>query len=234
MFKRLTTITLVLLVSACATENSIDNTSNVTKNAEPSNADETVQITQNSSANKNYDEAVKAFKSAPTLLKVKQLKLDYISTDYYQPFSGSEQKLSEQMFSYVEAKDWSDCLIVAEQILASNYVSFNGHYGAMACSFESDKKSAGLHHREVLSYLLDAMWQSGDGRGPNSALVSLSTTEIYGFLKLTGFQVLKQSMFEFKKLSYELVRVIDPDSNEEFDLFFNNSIQWQYGFKHVD
>ena len=230
MFKRLTAITLVLLVSACAT----NITSNVTNKSEQSDVEKTVQRTKNIKENNSYNEAVQAFKSAPTQLKVQQLKLDYISTDYYQPFSGSEQKLSEEMFSYVAAKDWSDCLIIAEQILASNYISFNGHYGVMACSFESDKKSAGLHHRQVLSYLLEAMWQSDDGRAPESALVSLSTTEIYSFLKLTGFQVLKQSMFEYEEQSFELVRVIDPDSNEEFDLFFNNSTQWQYGFKHVD
>lgn len=234
MFKNLTAIAVCLLLGACVIENTTDNVVDVAK---PSNVENSVQVTQlakTESANEDYDNGVITIKSNPTLQLVKQLKLDYIKTDYYQPFDGTEQKLSEQMFGYLEAKDWENCLSSAEQILITNYISFNGHYGAMACSFESDEKSLGLHHRQVLGYLLEAMWQSGDGKSPGSALVSLSSSEIYGFLKLTGLQVLKQSMFEYAEQSFELLRVKEPDSNEEFDLFFNNSTQWQYGFKHIN
>ncbi|MDG2392473.1 MAG: hypothetical protein P8M49_03100, partial [Thalassotalea sp.] len=56
----------------------------------------------------------------------------------------------------------------------------------------------------------------------------------FEFFKFSGFSLLKQSLLDFEGKTYDVVMVKDPDTNKEFELFFDISSQWQYGFKDIE
>lgn len=195
---------------------------------------EQAETTQLSTYNKRYQDLVKKVKSAPSFEYVKALKLTYIRTDYYQPFLGTEAELIASIYNNIESKNWIKCNELSDQILTTNYISLDAHYGAMVCSFETNLPEQGKYHRTVMTHLLQAMWQSGDGLSPLSPLFCTSKPELDAFLKFSGFSLLKQSLLDFEGKTYDVVMVKDPDSDKEFELFFDISSQWQYGFKDIE
>ncbi|WP_371374507.1 DUF4919 domain-containing protein [Thalassotalea aquiviva] len=183
--------------------------------------------------NLKYNELLSKVKVLPTLEDIVKLKNLYIQTDYYQPFLGDEHDLSVNLFQQINNKQWRKCLVSAKQILAENFISINGHYGAMACYFETEQHHHSKQHRTILSMLLEAMWSSGNGRSPEQAIYSTSNVELYSFLSLTGLEVVKQSLIEIGEKSYDKIGVKDPDTDEEFDLYFDVTTQWQLGLKDI-
>ncbi|WP_185962685.1 DUF4919 domain-containing protein [Thalassomonas sp. M1454] len=194
---------------------------------------EQVESSSYTQANEQYQGLLKKVKTTPNFEYVKALKLTYIHTEYYQPFMGKEAELIADMYSNIESKNWLACSDVSSKILATNYISLDAHYGAMACSFESNLVEQGKYHRTIMTHLLQAMWQSGDGLSPMSPLFCTSKSELYAFLKFSGFTLITQSLLEFEDKTYDVITVKDPDSNKEFELFFDISSQWQYGFKDI-
>ncbi len=185
-------------------------------------------------ANKRYLELVDKVKGSINFDYVKALKLTYVNSEFYQPFLGAEQELSIKLLAEIASKQWQDCLQTSQQILASNYISLNAHYGAMACSFETKAEKQGKFHRSMINNLLEVMWQSGDGQSPATAFFCTSITELKSFLKFAGLKINKQSIMKHEGKSYDLVAVTDPDSGNEFNLFFDMSSQWTFGFKGIN
>lgn len=229
---------LLLLISltltACSTTSSIDDTDlSIIENKEATKP--TPEVTSiYDEVNNEYNELVRKLKVIPSFDDVKRLKKIYVETSFYKPYLGTEKTLSNSMYSDIENKDWHACLAVTREILRTNYISINGHYGAMACSVELKKKQQSEFHRTMINFLLDDIWQSGNGRTPETSFEITSSAELYAFLNLAGLEVMNQSLLEHQNKSYDRIGVKDPETGDEFDLFFDITTQWEKGFKSIN
>ncbi len=83
----------------------------------------------------------------------------------------------------------------------------------------------------MLNGLVDSIGHSGDGRSPTTAFVTISTPELRAFLRLTGLEVKKQSLVHEADKAFDLMGVRDPETGEEFELYFDITTQMTKGFK---
>lgn len=181
-------------------------------------------------ANQQYLDLVAEIKRTPDPARLKLLREYYVQTSYYNPYLLLENAWSIKTFDAIANKNWSDCLAHTDSILARNYISLNAHYGAMVCNFESKNVDKGEYHQEVLDSLMVAIWQTGDGKSPESAFFCTSTVELYAFVNLHGFNVKGQALVWVNNKPYDKMEIVNPRDEHEFTWYFDISSQAAKGF----
>jgi len=167
-----------------------------------------------------YEMLVNTLQDAPSVIEIVELRQVYVLTNRYRTNATAEQTLNQQLFKAMANDNWEVCLERAYQALELNYTSLNGHYGAMACSFESAKVKQGRYHESMLNMLLEAVWTTGDGQSASTAFFSTSQIDIAAFIEFHGLEIVRRTRLEESSKPIDVVTVRDPESGEHFDWFF--------------
>ncbi|MCF4009742.1 DUF4919 domain-containing protein [Rheinheimera sp. UJ63] len=176
-------------------------------------------------ANLQYKSLIADIEQSPDPARLATLRKHYISTSFYQPHTMTERVLSTAMFDAIKQQQWQDCLLQSDKILKTNYISLNGHYGAMLCHLESQQQPQGEYHQEVLDSLMAAIWQSGDGKSTASAFQATSTTELYTFIQMHGLDIQAQALLWQDDTPYDVMTIVNPRDGTEFVWYFDISAQ---------
>ncbi len=177
-----------------------------------------------------YASLIADIKAGPDPARLKTLREHYVNTSYYQPYNMAEFTLGASMFAAISAKDWAGCLAQSATLLANNYISLNGHYGAMVCQLERGEQQQGEYHQEVLDSLVSAIWLSGDGKTAETAFFITSTAELYTFVQMHGLEVTQQALAWHNETPYDVMTILNPRDNTEFTWYFDISAQMNKGF----
>jgi len=159
-----------------------------------------------------YIKLLENIKLEPNLTAIKQLRHVYVSTQRYKKNINAEIPNHPEFEAFLH-KDLKASLLKAYEVLDKNYTSLNGHYLAMATSFE------------LLNILLEAIWASGDGKSISTAFFSISTSEINSFIELHGFDLISHTFIQRDEKSYDKVRIKDLKTGQIFDWYFDISAQ---------
>lgn len=213
---------LLLLLSGCAQQPEPQQAATPAMSA--------AQKAQQDAADQHYQLLLADAQQAPEPRRLSLLREAYIKTSAYKPYHMAERAISSLMFEAIAKKDWQQCLSHTSNLLAEQFISLNGHYGAMICQFESGNTEQGEYHQEVLDGLMAAIWQSGDGKTPETAFFCTSTTELYAFINLHGFNAKAQALVWHEEQPYDLMTIVNPRDEHEFSWYFNISAQMARGF----
>ena len=176
-----------------------------------------------------YAKLVKQIKSDQSEVDFDRLRLAYTETEHYSPYLGPETSDAQLMFEAYKRRDFPACAEHADKILGYNFTSLNAHYGALACHAEQGRQEKADFHKYMLNRLLDSIGNSGDGKTPETAFIVISSKELYAFLQLAGLQAKGQSLVQADGRAYDLMNVINPETGEEFDMYFDITIQMSKG-----
>lgn len=212
---------LLLLLSGCAQQPEQQQAATPAMSA--------AQKAQQDAADQHYQLLLADAQQAPEPRRLSLLREAYIKTSAYKPYHMAERAISSLMFEAIAKKDWQQCLSHTAKLLAEQFISLNGHYGAMVCQFESGNTEQGEYHQEVLDGLMAAIWQSGDGKTPETAFFCTSTTELYAFINLHGFNAKAQALVWHQEQPFDLMTIINPRDEHEFNWYFNISAQMARG-----
>jgi|TARA_B100000795_G_scaffold12641_1_gene8801 hypothetical protein len=171
-----------------------------------------------------YNELLENIKLEPNLAAIKELRHVYVSTQRYKKNINAEIPSNPPFEDFLH-KDLKLSLLKAYEVLDKNYTSLNGHYLAMATSFELGEKEQSKYHQLLLNILLEAIWASGDGSSISTAFFSTSTSEIDSFVELHGFRLISHTLIQIDDESYDQVRIKDLKTGQLFDWYFDISAQ---------
>nr|WP_010131369.1 DUF4919 domain-containing protein [Microbulbifer agarilyticus] len=155
-----------------------------------------------------------------------RLRMAYVKSSEYNPYGGMKLDGLPEAYSSVEQADFSDCLRNVDKVLAYNYMSLEAHMIGVLCSGQAGELEREDLHRYMVEGLMTSIENSGDGKSQASALQTISTSELRGYIRLKGLQVLDQSIVYDKQGVYDKMQVRDLESGEEYPLFFNVSQQF--------
>jgi hypothetical protein len=99
----------------------------------------------------------------------------------------------------------------------------------VVCSGQTSDFDREDRHRYMVEGLMASIESSGDGKTQNTAYQTITTSELRGFVRLKGLQVLDQSIVYDNRGIYDKMRVRDPESGDEYPLFFDVSQQFVNG-----
>lgn len=209
-------ISVVLFLSACASQNDSVDQSQQVLNYQQSDQDYAAiveKIVQSKANAKDFDLLTKIFPL----------------TSFYEPSSGAEQAAKLQSQYFMENQNWQACLEVNNKLLALNYSSLTGHYGASICSTELGNLQKGRFHNQVLDSFIEAIWRTGDGKTPQTALYVTSTNDLYAFIQLHQLVAVGQSLVYFNNLPIQVIQVKDPKTNRTSTWHFDLTSQFRRG-----
>ncbi|SDZ77283.1 DUF4919 domain-containing protein [Microbulbifer marinus] len=159
------------------------------------------------------------------------LRRAYVESSEYNPYGGVKLAGLPEAYQSVENAQFGECLKHVDQVLASNYMSLEAHMIGVLCSGRSANLEREDRHRYMVEGLMESIESSGDGRSQDSAYHTISTSELRGFVRLKGLMVLEQSIVYDQRGIYDKMQVRDPESGDEYALFFNVSQQFAHGME---
>ncbi len=188
------------------------------------------EILNYAKADKDYNALVAKFKRQEgSSLDFDTIVRIYPLTSNYSPYANVEQAQKLLAFESMERKNWEDCLIATSLILEENYTSLTGHYGAMVCHSELRQSDLSQYHNVMLDGFMDAIWRSGDGRTPATALYITSTNDLYAFVQLNGLIATSQSLVYYEQRPIDAIQVEDPQTMQESTWYFDVTAQFRRG-----
>ena len=159
-------------------------------------------------------------------LDFNRLREAFVKSPEYNPYGGVKLKWLPEAYKSVEDGDFDGCLRNVNKVLKYNYMSLEAHMIGVVCSGQKGAFEQEDRHRYMVEGLMTAIENSGDGRSQESAYQTISTSELRGFVRLKGLQVLDQSIVYDKQGIYDKMQVRDPESGDEYALYFNVSQQF--------
>jgi len=163
-----------------------------------------------------------------------KLRMAYTNTKMYAPYSLDTHSLQKKAFQKINEKKFEECLEISNDIVKLNYTNLGGQYLSMVCNFKLERNEDGKYHRYVLNGLINSIANNGDGRSVKTAYTTISTGELKTFIQMMGLEIKRQSLRNSNGKAFDVMAVKDPKTGEEFNLYFDISIQMVKGFGFLD
>lgn len=149
------------------------------------------------------------------------LRMAYTFTKEYLPYGSDLDDSLKKANNYIESAKYNSAITLINKIQTIEYVNIPSHlylgfiYGQLGDSIKSK------FHYNIYDGLLNSIYQSGDGRTPQTAYIVISIKEEYQFLHWFNFQVRGQSRKGSDGYSFDLMSVTDPNTNDDLEIYFN-------------
>ncbi len=150
-------------------------------------------------------------------------------TSLYDPNSDREHAAKLMSQNYLENGRWPYCLKTNQSLLALNYTSLTGHYGASICATEMGNISLGKFHNKVLDSFIEAIWRTGNGQTPQTPFYIISTTDLYAFIQLHQLVAVGQSLTYVNELPIQTIEVQNPETLRSTTWYFDITPQFRRG-----
>lgn len=138
--------------------------------------------------------------------------------DNYDPYGADR----EHPMAALRAGEAAQAKMLAESILAENYLDLESHFAAAAMAEERGDAAAAAHHRYVMQGILNSILKSGDGKTLDTAFVVISLSEEYAVMHHLGLRVAGQALLHGDGgHSFDLLHGEDPESGSMRDVYFN-------------
>ena len=170
-------------------------------------------------AKRKYDAMLEAAKKSEGAVDYKALRFAYFETPDYNPLTGMMNYRG--LWGLVMQQKWAEAAQQAEAVLARNYVDINAHMVAfIAHRQQGDAEKAALHRRWA-DGLLASVKSGGDGKSPATAWEVISISEEYAVIRSMNLRAAGQSLLNENNHAYDVLKVVDPQTNAQFSLYFN-------------
>lgn len=150
-------------------------------------------------------------------------------TSFYDPENNREQATKLMSQNFMERQYWQLCLETNYKLLALNYTSLTGHYGASVCAAEVGNIDLGRYHNAVLDNFIEAVWRTGSGQTPESPFYITSVNDLYAFVQLHQLVAVGQSLEYVNDIPIQAIRVQNPQTSRIFTWYFDVTPQFLRG-----
>lgn len=171
------------------------------------------------SAPDKYQTLLVRLKQGDTTVDFLELRRAYADSPEYTDSSDPDE--SKAMISAFNKKDYDQTIAHSKKVLEKCYLDIEAHQYAFLANREMHiPEEAEFHHR-IAHGLIQAIFQTGDGKSPETAWEVLSTHEEYVMLHVLGLMPGSQSLMRAGKHSYDKLEAVDPKTEQRVGLYFN-------------
>ena len=174
-----------------------------------------------------YDTLLEKVKQKDPSVNFTELRHAFYESPNYNPYA--------PMMSYrplnaaIAQKNYEEALKLAEGVFAKNFVEINAHIVAEIAYRETGNAEKAEFHKYMVEGLLNSIKASNDGKSKEKAFEVISINEEYGLIRSLGVRPINQALVEDKGHSYDVITVVDPQTNQQSQIFFNidKPFKWQ-------
>lgn len=148
-----------------------------------------------------------------------ELRQAYADSPEYTDFADSDEL--KAMYGAYHRGDYPEALKHSQQLLAKCYLDIDAHQVAFLANREMHVDEEAEFHHRIAHGLIQAIFQTGDGKTAETAWQVLTVHEEYIVIGVLGLQPGSQSLVHKGKRSYDVLEPTDPKTHEKATLYFN-------------
>jgi hypothetical protein len=175
----------------------------------------------------SYDALLDQVKKSDPKADFLQLRMAFTRTANYKPYD-SDNKARKGMTDAWEKKDLARAVALAQQVLKNRYVDLTAHWILSRAYAELKKADQAKYHRRVFDGLVQSILKSGNGKGPASAYVVISTDEEYAVLGVLGVRTTGQALINHKGKRFDRIDGVKRGSGDRVTIYFNIDKQFSW------
>jgi hypothetical protein len=168
-----------------------------------------------------YEALIERVKAGDLDVDFQALRYAYAESSGYRPYRSPTDSLAGAMFRAYKAQDFDGAIEAANKILAINYLDIDAQ---VLCDLSyrmlSNAIAAEPCH-DMAARLLRSIYESGDGRTPESAYQVIAEREEYSLLNAMGLAPIRQELVSRDGHSFDARDVIDNATGETRTIYFN-------------
>lgn len=173
----------------------------------------------NAEAKRKYEAMLEAAKKAEGGVDYRALRMAYFETPDYDPLSGSETY--QALWRLAGQQNWAEAVRQAEAALEQNYLDISAHLVAQAGHRQLGNAKKAEYHRRWADGLIASVKGGRDGKSVATAWEVINVSEEYAVLRSMNLRRAMQLLIRQDGHSYDEMKVIDPQTNARFSLYFN-------------
>ncbi|HSD45517.1 MAG TPA: DUF4919 domain-containing protein [Pyrinomonadaceae bacterium] len=177
-----------------------------------------------------YDALVEKVKQKDPSVNFTELRHAFYESPNYNPYA--PMMAYRPMNAAINQKNYEEALKIAENVLAKNFVEINAHIVAQIAYRETGNTEKAEFHKFMVDGLLNSIKSSVDGKSKEKAFEVISINEEYGLIRSLGLRPIGQALVEDKGHSYDVITVVDPQTNQQTELYFNIDRPFKWQSKH--
>ncbi|MEJ2055939.1 MAG: DUF4919 domain-containing protein, partial [Calditrichaceae bacterium] len=155
------------------------------------------------------------------------LRMAYTKTIDYAPYGSTTSDSLKKASRLIETAQYDSAITVIDHIHGVEYVNIPSHLYLGYIYEQLNDSLKSKFHYSIYEGLLNSIYQSGDGNTPKTAYIVISTSEEYQFLHWFNLQFHSQSLMNEDGYSFDLMETSDPDTKEEFKIYFNIKLPYR-------
>ena len=174
-----------------------------------------------------YDALLEKVKQKDPSVNFTELRHAFYESPNYNPYA--PMMSYRQLNAAIAQKNYEEALKIAEGVLSKNFVEINAHMTAQIAYQETGNTEKAEFHKFMVDGLLNSIKSSVDGKSKEKAFEVISINEEYGLIRSLGLRPINQALMEDKGHSYDVITVVDPQTNQQSQLYFNidRPFKWQ-------
>lgn len=155
------------------------------------------------------------------------LRMAYTQTEDYSPYNFTARTMLSEIRQLLDNSEYSSAIDRLEGILDDDFTNISAHLYMGYAYSELNDSTASNYHYKMYEGLLYSIYDSGDGRHPETAYIVINTTEEYAFLNWFALNFQEQSLIHHEGYSFDLMKALDPETKETHHIYFNVSLAFQ-------
>ncbi|HVF22656.1 MAG TPA: DUF4919 domain-containing protein [Pyrinomonadaceae bacterium] len=174
-----------------------------------------------------YDALLEKVKQKDPSVNFTELRHAFYESANYHP--QSPMMTYRPLNAAIAQKNYEEALKIAESVLSKNFVEINAHMAAQIAYQETGNAEKAEFHKFMVDGLLNSIKSSMDGKSKEKAFEVISINEEYGLIRSLGLRPINQALQEDKGHFYDVITVVDPQTNQQSQLYFNidKPFKWQ-------
>jgi len=173
-----------------------------------------------------YADLVKKVAAGDTSVDFKAMRMAYTETDDYSSY-GMDSATRSKMFQLLDQKKYKEALDVAADELKTNYVEMNAHIVSSIAYRGLGETAKADFHKAVYLGLVNSVVVGVTGDSAKSAYTVISVPEEYVIVSALGLRRSGQALQNENGHKYDVLTVMDPETNKTRSLYFNIDIVWK-------
>lgn len=169
--------------------------------------------------------AINELKSPPSDFNYLKFRKLYTDTKHYKPYTSGELEIKQKVNGSINKKEFSQCVAFADKWLNINYTNIEAHFDKYMCCKQLNDNTCASLHNSIVNGLLDSIFESGDGKTPETAYVTFNTDEIYFFLYANRLKRTKQRMLNKHGRAYDVIDAEHSKSGNTYTIYFDITTQ---------
>jgi len=149
------------------------------------------------------------------------LRMAYTKTPDYSPYGISMGDSLKEIRKRIESNQYKKALQILNNVQKIEFVNILSHLYCGYIYRETGDSIQSEYHYFIYQSLLKSILHSGDGVSPKTAYIVISTKEEYLFLDWFNLNYSSQSLMHQDGFSFDVFSTTDPETGEEFEIYFN-------------